>query len=79
MHIAKTQKSQGNKSLFEEEERERLIAVNLSEEEVDNLLKGGFSRDQIAYVAKEKEKGNIQCDIIGGIIEILTWLIPPLK
>ena len=53
-----------NKPLFEEEEREKLIKENLEKE--------GFSRDQIAYVAKEKASG----EKFGKILDILTYLLP---
>lgn len=65
-----------NKPLFEEEEREKLIKENLTEEEVENLEKGGFNRDQIAWVGKEKASSEKFGKKIPIIAEILTWLPP---
>ena len=40
--------------LFERKNDEKLIEENLTEEEIENLTKAGYSRDQIAWVGKQK-------------------------
>lgn len=67
---------QKKEPLFEEEEREKLIKENLSEEEVENLEKGGFNRDQIAYVAKEKASGQKFRNLLDILTEVLPWIVP---
>ena len=62
--------------LFEEEEREKLIEENLTEEEIENLTKAGYSRDQIAWVGKQKASSEKFGKKIPIIAEILTWLPP---
>lgn len=69
--------TQGGKPLFEEAERERLIEEYLTEEEVENLEKEGFNRDQIASVAKDKEMGDKQWNLIERIMYIIAWIFPP--
>ena len=62
--------------LFEEEEREKLIEENLMEEEIENLTKAGYSRDQIAWVGKQRASNEKFGKEIPIIAEILTWLPP---
>ncbi len=39
-------------------------------------MKEGFNKDQIAYVAREKEKGERQGEILETILDILPWIVP---
>ncbi|MEJ8738312.1 hypothetical protein WKT02_12745, partial [Erysipelotrichaceae bacterium HCN-30851] len=65
---------QNNEPLVKEEEQDKLINEYLSKEEVEDLMKEGFSKDQIAYVAREKEKGERQWKILEKILDILPWI-----
>ena len=51
----------------------------MTDKEVEDLLKEGFTREQIAYVANEKKKCDEQGRVIGKIIDILTWIFPDFK
>ena len=74
------QATQRKKPLAAKDEQEKLIKEKFTEEEeVKELLKEGFTMEQIAYVAKDKIKGDKQCRIIGIIFDILTWVIPDFK
>lgn len=74
------QATQRKKPLAAKDEQEKLIKEKFTEEEeVKELLKEGFTMEQIAYVAKDKIKGDKQCRIIGIIFDILTWFIPDFK
>ena len=72
------QATQRKKPLAAKDEQEKLIKEKFTEE-VKELLKEGFTMEQIAYVAKDKIKGDKQCRIIGIIFDILTWFIPDFK
>ena len=74
--MKKTKLSQNNEPLVKEEEQDKLINKYLSKEEVEDLMKEGFSKDQIAYVAREKEKGERQGEILETILDILPWIVP---
>lgn len=74
--MKKTKLPQNNEPLVKEEEQDKLINKYLSKEEVEDLMKEGFSKDQIAYVAREKEKGERQGDILETILDILPWIVP---
>ena len=54
--MKKTKLPQNNEPLVKEEEQDKLINKYLSKEEVEDLMKEGFSKDQIAYVARERKK-----------------------
>lgn len=60
--------------LFEEEEREKLIEENLMEEEIENLTKAGYSRDQIAWVGKQRAS-NEKFEKKTPIISEITWIL----
>lgn len=72
----KTKLPQNNEPLVKEEEQDKLINKYLSKEEVEDLMKEGFNKDQIAYVAREKEKGERQGEILETILDILPWIVP---
>lgn len=72
--MKKTKLPQNNEPLVKEEEQDKLIDEYLSKEEVEDLMKEGFSKDQIAYVAREKEKGEKQWKILEKILDILPWI-----
>lgn len=74
--MKKTELPQNNEPLVKEEEQDKLINEYLSKEEVEDLMKEGFSKDQIAYVAREKEKGERQGEILETILDILPWIVP---
>ncbi|MEF2783998.1 MAG: hypothetical protein U0N20_12985 [Clostridium sp.] len=74
--MKKTKLPQNNEPLVKEEEQDKLINKYLSKEEVEDLMKEGFSKDQIAYVAREKEKGERQGEILETILDILPWIVP---
>ena len=50
--------TQRKKPLAAKDEQEKLIKEKFIEEEVKELLKEGFTMEQIAYVAKDKIKGD---------------------
>lgn len=60
--------------LFEEEEREKLIEENLMEEKIENLTKAGYSRDQIAWVGKQRAS-NEKFEKKIPIISEITWIL----
>ncbi|EFP62440.1 hypothetical protein DWW36_12660 [Erysipelotrichaceae bacterium AF15-26LB] len=68
-----------NEPSVENEEQENLIKEKFTETEVEDLIREGFTKEQIAYVAKEKIKGDKQGRIIGIITDILTWIFPDFK
>ncbi len=74
--MKKTKLPQNNEPLVKEEEQDKLINKYLSKEEVEDLMKEGFNKDQIAYVAREKEKGERQGEILETILDILPWIVP---
>lgn len=74
--MKKTKLPQNNEPWVKEEEQDKLINKYLSKEEVEDLMKEGFSKDQIAYVAREKEKGERQGEILETILDILPWIVP---
>ena len=77
--MIKKQTHHSNKPSVENEEQENLIKENFTEAEVEDSIKEGITKEQIAYVAKEKIKGDKQGRIIGIIIDILTWIFPDFK
>ena len=76
--MIKKQTHHSNKPV-ENEEQENLIKEKFTETEVEDLIREGFTKEQIAYVAKEKIKGDKQGRIIGIITDILTWIFPDFK
>lgn len=74
--MKKTKLPQNNEPLVKEEEQDKLINKYLSKEEVEDLMKEGFNKAQIAYVAREKEKGERQGEILETILDILPWIVP---
>ena len=64
--------------LFDEgEDLDKLIAEYLTQEEAEELKQAGFCKEQIAYVAKEKMKGEKQGKVIEKVLDILSWVMPP--
>ena len=75
----KKQTPEKNTPFVEKEELENLIKEMMTDKEVEDLLKEGFTREQIAYEANEKKKCDEQGRVIGKIIDILTWIFPDFK
>lgn len=71
------QKLPYNKLFDEGEDLDKLIAEYLTKEEAEDLKKAGFCKEQIAYVAKEKMKGEKQGKVIEKVLDILPWVMPP--
>ncbi len=67
-----------NKLPLTEEEQDKLIKNYLSDEELKDLLKEGFNKEQIACVAKNHEKISKSKFpyILNLLIEIFSWIVP---
>ena len=71
--------SQENKPLVPEEEQDKLIEEYFSKEEVEDLLKAGYSKDKVAWVAKENKQQDLETNILGKLLKVLLDVFVNLK
>lgn len=71
--------SQENKPLVPEEEQDKLIEEYFSKEEVEDLLKAGYSKDKVAWVAKENKQQDFETNILGKLLKVLLDAFVNLK
>ena len=68
-------KSQEKKLLVPEEEQDKLIEEYFSKEEAESLIKAGYSKDKIAWVAKENKRQDFEAGILGKILRVLIAML----